>query len=247
MSSDWAAKKAAELDAATRGCLVDELRLGVIATALREAGACGHMSGFDAARLRLAKETPTATVETPPGFRKQALRVHVGGISWWMDLPESFATALRDAARVPKGCVRTADGVDRKVLGTLPITADGCVVGAGEGSRTWTMTEDGVSSFACADGWYRHRYSTREAAEAALAQPTPARHQWFDSGMLKGVESCRVCGVVRQRDGRNDDKPCRGAVRVGPRSCTCNRNHVDDDEHAPTCGLNSTPARGEGE
>ena len=35
------------------------------------------------------------------------------------------------APPVPEGCVRTPDGVDRKVLGTLPVTADGCVAGDG--------------------------------------------------------------------------------------------------------------------
>lgn len=42
-------------------------------------------------------------------------------------LRDSIALALT----VPAGFVRGEDGVDRKVLGTLPLTADGCVVGMG--------------------------------------------------------------------------------------------------------------------
>lgn len=101
---------------------------------------------------------------------------------------ERRSTALRDAARVPEGYVRTADGVDRKVLGTLPITADGCVPGLGA-SVSWP----GYGEEYVYDGHVRYSlvwaasipvesstpvrdcYSTREAAEAALAQPTPAR------------------------------------------------------------------------
>ena len=56
----------------------------------------------DAERFRLAKK-PSATVETPPGFRKQGLRVHVGGISWWMDLLGSIVAATPRRARVPDG------------------------------------------------------------------------------------------------------------------------------------------------
>lgn len=44
------------------------------------------------------------------------------------DLKSAMAQALRAARRVPEGYVREGD-VDRKVLGTLPLTADGCVVG----------------------------------------------------------------------------------------------------------------------
>lgn len=172
MSSDWAADKAKELLATMRG--MDEVDAGLFLS--------GALRGVrDAERFRLAKETPTATVETPPGFRKQGLRVHVGGISWWMDLPESLATALRDAARVPEGCVRTADGVDRKVLGTLPLTADGCVVMPGEMvyvpdyAFAWTLQPEQTVAVATqdSDGYWRDMvvgecYSTREAAEAAL-------------------------------------------------------------------------------
>jgi len=44
----------------------------------------------------------------------------------------------------------------------------------------------------------------------------PPAHEWFDSGMLNGVLSCRKCGMVQKRDGTN--KPCRGNVCVGPRA-----------------------------
>ena len=119
-------------------------------------------------------------------------------VAW---LARDIATALRDAARVPEGCVRTADGVDRKVLGTLPITADGCVPGLGA-SVSWP----GYGEEYVYDGHVRYSlvwaasipvesstpvrdcYSTREAAEAALAQPTPAH----------GENLCRSCG--RHRD-----------------------------------------------
>lgn len=64
-------------------------------------------------------------------------------------------------------------------------------------------------------------------------------HEWFDCGMLNGVLSCRKCGVVRQRDGSNENKPCRGHVRVGPRvteTCpVCGDVNDADKEHS--CGL----------
>lgn len=103
-------------------------------------------------------------------------------------LAAAHARGMADAARVPEGCVRTADGVDRKVLGTLPITADGCVPGLGA-SVSWP----GYGEEYVYDGHVRYSlvwaasipvesstpvrdcYSTREAAEAALTQPTPAK------------------------------------------------------------------------
>jgi len=71
----------------------------------------------------------------------------------------------------PSGCVRTPDGRDVRVLGTLPMTADGCVVGDGArlfsdvgDVRTHICTSAWASPpFPANDGWY----STREAAEAA--------------------------------------------------------------------------------
>ena len=57
--------------------------------------------------------------------------------------------------------------VVRRVLGTLPITEDGFVIGGGIKSRTWKYGEGGLMSFACNDGWQAGRYSNREAAESA--------------------------------------------------------------------------------
>ncbi len=45
-------------------------------------------------------------------------------------------------------------------------------------------------------------------------------HDWFDSGMIQGVLSCRICGIVKRSDGKN--KPCGGPVRVGPRTLQTN-------------------------
>lgn len=96
---------------------------------------------------------------------------------------DSITTALRAAAAVPAGCVRDDKGVDRKVLGTLPVTADGCVVApngyvwvmpphcanpAGFGFRVMDIS---CSFFATPERDIRWQdcYSTREAAQAALA------------------------------------------------------------------------------
>lgn len=42
----------------------------------------------------------------------------------------------------------------------------------------------------------------------------PREHEWFTYGRLNW-ECCRVCGVVRRKDGNNS--PCKGPVAVGPR------------------------------
>jgi len=97
---------------------------------------------------------------------------------------ESLAALIRAAvAEVtpPKGHVLTDDGKVRKVLGTLPLTADGCVVGEDavcwrDKSRSltgevrqdslvlcWGVYEMGNGIRTSAASWY----STREAAEAA--------------------------------------------------------------------------------
>lgn len=39
-------------------------------------------------------------------------------------------------------------------------------------------------------------------------------HDWFTYGRLNW-ECCRVCGIVRRKDGNNS--PCKGPARVGPR------------------------------
>lgn len=44
-------------------------------------------------------------------------------------------------------------------------------------------------------------------------------HKWFvPSGFT--FECCKACGMVRQRDGSNDTKPCRGSVAIGMRTLT---------------------------
>lgn len=92
-------------------------------------------------------------------------------------------SSLRAAAAVPAGCVRDDKGVVRKVLGTLPVTGDGCVVApngyvwvmpphcanpAGFGFRVMDISS---SFFATPERDIRWQdcYSTREAAQAALA------------------------------------------------------------------------------
>jgi len=80
----------------------------------------------------------------------------------------------------PKGYVLTDDGVARRVLGELPMTADGCVVGDSWcGGLFWirgihndvvgpSHSESRVE-FLGPEQWHRPHncYSTREAAEAA--------------------------------------------------------------------------------
>lgn len=192
MNSDWAADKAKELLATMRG--MDEVDAGLFLS--------GALRGVrDAERFRLAKETPTATVETPPGFRKQGLRVHVGGISWWMDLPESIVTALRDAARVPDGCVRIGN-VDIAANAQLPanfftsrVDDDGCVDCGGElDTETYLAFSPDLPSASwsvfAGESWVsltidngptdlEARFTAGALASMliglALAQPTPAR------------------------------------------------------------------------
>ena len=102
---------------------------------------------------------------------------------------ESIAAAIqaeRDV-RPPKGHVVTDDGVVRKVLGTLPITADGCVIGRRVSvfSVYWSYPGSDVAEV-CYDSelWRVHGprtqsfdastcYSTREAAEAAKNKEKP--------------------------------------------------------------------------
>lgn len=102
-----------------------------------------------------------------------------------------IAAALRSAARVQPGHVRDGD-TDRKVLGTLPVTADGCVVGMGatvwnalipghpsettHRTTLWSDTDEdspkvGVIVFARPGlAWW----STKEAAEDAGTKHTSA-------------------------------------------------------------------------
>ena len=57
----------------------------------------------------------------------------------WEDLIDSISEALLSASRPPAGFVRDAEGVDRRVLGTLPVTADGVVVLPG--SKVWPRAD----------------------------------------------------------------------------------------------------------
>ena len=101
---------------------------------------------------------------------------------------DAIAAALRAAARVQPGHVRTDDGTERKVLGTLPVTADGCVVGDYGKAYIVNPPHNTGIFCVCTDGlhtlskqteggevqtmvsWYQptsRLYSTRAAAEAA--------------------------------------------------------------------------------
>lgn len=119
----------------------------------------------------------------------------------WEDLIDSISEALLSASRPPAGFVRDEHGVDRRVLGTLPVTADGCVVGvrdeydeAGEVVCTtcgqmhdpkdihlWHPDFDDPGHL-CSDFQFVgftdrptiQFYSTREGAEAAKAARTAA-------------------------------------------------------------------------
>ena len=99
---------------------------------------------------------------------------------WRVINPGSFAnsitSALTRAGKVPDGHVRTPDGVDRKVLGTLPMTLDGVV--AGDGASVWINYYGGPPAEfhlhlrSDPTPWEgpqtaHHSYSTREAALAA--------------------------------------------------------------------------------
>jgi hypothetical protein len=88
---------------------------------------------------------------------------------------------LRSALNPPDGCVRLPDGSEPKVLGTLPMTADGCVVGnhanlwANDGEvNPMRLRVDNIGCSDWGDGedfWEAGEcYSTREAAEAAREQ-----------------------------------------------------------------------------
>jgi hypothetical protein len=61
----------------------------------------------------------------------------------------------------------------------------------------------------------------REAKERGawiLSQNTePKPHDWFHSG-LSAHPSCRVCGIIQRRDGKNS--PCKGPVSIGLREAS---------------------------
>ena len=76
------------------------------------------------------------------------------------------------ALTIPHGHVRDEHGVDRKVLGTLPLTEDGCVCGIGGTIYINSIVQKQVVACEVRDvrfGWLTSPvcYSTREAALAA--------------------------------------------------------------------------------
>lgn len=83
-----------------------------------------------------------------------------------------IAQALAHSERpVQKGFIRTSDGVDRRVLGRLPLTKDGCLIG--DDCKIWFQSgyvnaEPFRSSLPGESGWYPfrcdHTYSTMDAA-----------------------------------------------------------------------------------
>lgn len=96
---------------------------------------------------------------------------------------EIVAIALA-ASRPAPGYLRASEGADMRLLGTLPVTADGCVVGIGAelwcnaeehgvfqwGSPPWVETSDAGWVFIDRDGADvapQFMYSTRTAAESA--------------------------------------------------------------------------------
>ncbi len=105
---------------------------------------------------RTLPESPAASqlAMTTPDFEKVAreitnaqsrgmLESHGPGICSVMNhdaMTTAIASAIRSVATPPEGCVRDDKGVDRKVLGTLPLTADGCVVA--NGAQVFAIGED---------------------------------------------------------------------------------------------------------
>lgn len=89
----------------------------------------------------------------------------------------AIVRALQAARTPPPGHIIDDAGVVRKVMGTLPMTADGCVVG--DAAHLWTNNAGevnalradaiGATEFGEDGDFYEAAecYSTREAAEAA--------------------------------------------------------------------------------
>jgi len=99
-----------------------------------------------------------------------------------INLYDEIAKVIRNEATPPPGCVRLPDGRDVKVLGELPMTADGCVFGinatavysffppqSGQVVRVAAQSDPEPCSECGADDFYAARecYSSKEAAEAA--------------------------------------------------------------------------------
>ena len=102
----------------------------------------------------------------------------------WNELEDRIATALTAAVAAEREKWKAfagPDGEPRKVLGTLPVTADGCVIGHGARIHGfWNDGKPGWTGFSAVrvdtDDWDRPQcgkfYSTKEAAESALAAQT---------------------------------------------------------------------------
>lgn len=89
-----------------------------------------------------------------------------------------IANHLESSLRAPKGHVIDEEGRVVRVLGTLPMTADGCIVGndgrvfASVRMSDWTMEVQEVRPIYWQDNEVDSSecYSTREAAEAAAKE-----------------------------------------------------------------------------
>ena len=107
-----------------------------------------------------------------------------------MELRPILIALLTSHARPAAGFIREATGPDRKVLGTLPVTADGCVlvpdrsgcptIWNNDQHRKWaqlTRDDDGAWGGVFDKCWrfVEDCYSTREAAEAARLTPAAAQ------------------------------------------------------------------------
>lgn len=89
----------------------------------------------------------------------------------------NIARAIAAARTAPTGCIIDDKGVVRKVLGTLPVTADGCV--AGMWAELWGIDQCNCAVESTSCTWrpgHHYRlvecYSTRAAAEAARKDTT---------------------------------------------------------------------------
>lgn len=132
-----------------------------IAAAIREA----EERGSTVALFR----APKATVSLEMVGDKRALRISIGRRTDYVPTSD---------IGLPPGHVLTPDGVVRKCLGELPLTADGCVMGngakvyAGRSARAWAtlvLADEPPSS--SIGSWY----SMQESAEAASkAKQAPA-------------------------------------------------------------------------
>jgi hypothetical protein len=187
-------------------------------------------------------ENTTPTPKTHAEVADKIMSENFTDASGWRQLRDAIATALREASTsiTVDGVVygenmirllqqqanecRAAGYIDdagnvRRVLGKLPVTADGAIIG----SMGEVWREDANWRTMNRPRFYKHaQYS------AKVDDPTPTfateeaarehyeKHNWFDSGMLKGVLSCKRCGLVQRADGNN--KPCVGKVQVGLRS-----------------------------